>query len=167
MIKENSSCNSLYPETLWETVVHSYSKQNKHLIALECFFAAKHGLTETQFTFVVVLWRKSFDVNYFGTVHAGIFVGGQFKHFLYSRHKQADWTWYLPMGMQEPLLCEETFLLFLHGKGYSTYCTIKALPPVSQFYKLLPSCSEVEHVPLWVWFVSLFVQERYFGDKRL
>lgn len=46
------------------------ANKTKHLIALECFFlltnAANHGLTETKFTLVIV-WRKSFDVNYLGT----------------------------------------------------------------------------------------------------
>lgn len=39
MIKENSTCNSIYPETFCERYWYTlYSKQNKHLIALECFF---------------------------------------------------------------------------------------------------------------------------------
>lgn len=38
MIKENSACTTIYQtfcERYWYTL---YSKQNKHLIALECFF---------------------------------------------------------------------------------------------------------------------------------
>lgn len=60
MIKENSTCNSIYPETFCERYWYTlYSKQNKHLIALECFFvcffSANHGLTETQLTFIVIV----------------------------------------------------------------------------------------------------------------
>lgn len=41
-------------ERYWYTL---YNTQNKHLIALECFLtnAANHGLTDTPFTFIVIV----------------------------------------------------------------------------------------------------------------
>lgn len=54
------------------------NKTNTWLHLNVFFFSANHGLTETQLTFIVIVWRKSFDVNYFWYVRcfqAGIFVG--------------------------------------------------------------------------------------------
>lgn len=58
MIKENSSCNvTAYIQRLFVRDTGTLLIANKHLIALECFLtnAAKHGLTETQFTLICFL----------------------------------------------------------------------------------------------------------------
>lgn len=55
----------LFVRDNWFTL---YSKQKQNTwLHLNVFFLTNHGLTETQFTFIVIVWRKSFDVNYFGT----------------------------------------------------------------------------------------------------
>lgn len=147
---------------LSEILLHFLNRKQNNLIALEFFLvymfgfffwtnAASYGLTQTRFTPAVVVWRKSFDANCLGTLH-GCKVGDVGEHFFFLilAHKHADCVRDRPTGMQEPPLREETFRISWRSKQYTLYCTLKALPPVSQYSTLLQSCSEpagiVSHV---------------------
>lgn len=79
------------------------AKPSKHLIALECFLT-NHGLTQSQFTCVVV-WRKSFNVNYFGTSDGSRWddYGRSVKAlFIFTSETSRLCSWNLPIGMREP-----------------------------------------------------------------
>lgn len=129
---------------LWEILVHFLS-QTKHLIALECFtffFFASYGLTETARTTVFV-WRKSSDADYLGTLDVGASGGISVKAlFFFSLHKHADCVYTIHRQECRSLLSEETFRISRRTKVNSTYCTLKALPPVSQHYTFTAK-------PLW------------------
>lgn len=149
MIKENSTCNSIYQETFVRDTGTLFIA-NKTNTWLHLFFDKRRQPWPYRNTVHIhyyrmkeELWCKLFwyvgwfKLGYVWAVSESTF----YIHFINSRFRLC--TWYLPIGMQEPPLCEETFHLFWHGKVDSTYCTIKALPPVSQYYKLLRSCSDL------------------------
>lgn len=69
-------------------------------------------------------------------------VGYQLKHFFFSLHKHADCVYTIHRQECRSLLSEETFRISRRTKVNSTYCTLKALPPVSQHYTFTAK-------PLW------------------
>lgn len=108
--------------------------------------AANHGLTETHVTCIVIVWRKSFNVNYFGTSDASSWdiCGRSVKALLiFTSQTSRLCTWYLPVGMQEPPPCEET-LHFDTVKSTVHTVPLRLFHLFSHQYKLLRSCSDLD-----------------------